>query len=37
MLALKEVHAIFNEGKLDLDAVDQYLEREFKNFKQGRY
>ncbi|WP_180048448.1 MULTISPECIES: hypothetical protein [unclassified Acinetobacter] len=36
-LALKEVHAAFNEGKLDIDAVDKYLEQEYKNLKQNLY
>lgn len=33
MVALKEVNAIFNVSKLDIDAVDQYLEQEYKNLK----
>lgn len=34
-LVLKEVHAKFNEGKLDLDAVDKYLEQEYKNLRRN--
>ncbi|CAB1207535.1 hypothetical protein [Acinetobacter bouvetii] len=37
MLALKEVHATFNEGNLDIDAVDKYLEQEYRNLKQSLY
>ncbi|KGT46404.1 hypothetical protein [Acinetobacter sp. HR7] len=33
MLALKEVHAVFNEGKLDIEAVDKYLEQEYRNLR----
>lgn len=35
ILTLKEVHALFNQGKLNIDTVDKYLEQEFINLQKS--
>lgn len=37
LLALKEVQAKFREGDLDLDAVDEYLDKEYRRLKLSPY
>lgn len=37
LLALKEVQAKFREGDLDLDAVDEYLDKEYRMLKLSPY
>ena len=37
LLALKEVQAKFREGDLDLDAVDEYLDKEYRRLRLSPY
>lgn len=37
LLALKEVQTKFREGDLDLDAVDEYLDKEYRRLKLSPY